>query len=69
MRVTMSGVMRNLKIINSPRQVFSVGNKSKLVIDSVTIDNRAGDKLGSDGKALGHNSSVATLLRSCLALS
>ena len=57
----MSGTFKNLKVINSPRQVFSIGNKSKLVIDSVTIDNRAGDKLGSDGKELAHNSCVALL--------
>ena len=58
-RATMSGTIKDLKIINSPRQVFSIGNKSKLVIDGVTIDNRAGDALGSDGKPLGHNSCVA----------
>jgi polygalacturonase len=51
-RATMSGTIKDLKIINSPRQVFSIGNKSKLVIDGVTIDNRA-------GKPLGHNSCVA----------
>jgi polygalacturonase len=58
----MSGTFKNLKIINTPKHVFSIGNKSKLVIDAVTVDNRAGDKLGSDGKSLGHNSCVALLL-------
>lgn len=58
----MSGTFKNLKIINTPKQVFSIGNKSKLIIDGVTIDNRAGDALGSDGKELGHNTCAVTVI-------
>jgi polygalacturonase len=51
-----SGTFSNLKVINSPRQVFSIGsNSAQLTIDSVSIDNSAGDKLSSNGKPLAHN--------------
>lgn len=50
-----SGTFSNLKVLNAPRQVFSIGsNSAQLIIDSVTIDNSAGDEL-SGGKTLGHN--------------
>ncbi|GHJ90323.1 hypothetical protein NliqN6_6725 [Naganishia liquefaciens] len=50
-----SGTFSNLKVINSPRQVFSIGSNSALLtVDSVQIDNSAGDKL-SGGKPLAHN--------------
>ncbi|KAJ9124705.1 hypothetical protein QFC24_003072 [Naganishia onofrii] len=51
-----SGTFSNLKVINSPRQVFSIGsNSAQLTVDSVSIDNSAGDKLASNGKPLAHN--------------
>lgn len=52
----MGGTLSNLNILSAPVQCFSIGNKEKLVIDAVKIDNTAGDALGSNGKALGHNS-------------
>jgi galacturan 1,4-alpha-galacturonidase len=42
-------------VLNAPRQVFSIGsNSAQLTVDSVSIDNSAGDEL-SGGKTLGHN--------------
>ncbi|WVQ97213.1 hypothetical protein IAU59_004323 [Kwoniella sp. CBS 9459] len=56
MKVKMSGQFSNLIVKNAPVQTFSIGNKEPLLLTGVTVDNRDGDKLGSDGKALGHNS-------------
>ncbi|KAJ9116433.1 hypothetical protein QFC22_004875 [Naganishia vaughanmartiniae] len=51
-----SGTFSDLKVINSPRQVFSIGsNAALLTVDNVNIDNSAGDKLSSNGKPLAHN--------------
>jgi hypothetical protein len=50
-----SGTFSSLKVLNAPRQVFSIGsNSAQLIVDSVSIDNSAGDEL-SGGKKLGHN--------------
>ncbi|KAJ6511835.1 glycoside hydrolase [Mycena vulgaris] len=54
LKVKMSGTFKNLKVLNSPRHVFSVGNKAALTITGCTIDDSAGNEL-SGGKALGHN--------------
>ncbi|WWC68427.1 uncharacterized protein I206_102354 [Kwoniella pini CBS 10737] len=56
MKLKMSGVFSDLIVLNAPVQAFSVGNKEALKITGVTVDDRAGDELGSDGKTLGHNS-------------
>lgn len=50
-----SGTFSNLNVLNSPVQTFSIGNKEKLVMDSVSVDTSAGDELNSDGDKLGHN--------------
>ncbi|OCF33224.1 hypothetical protein I316_04965 [Kwoniella heveanensis BCC8398] len=52
----MSGTFSNLIVKNAPVQTFSIGNKEPLLLTGVTVDNRDGDELGSDGEALGHNS-------------
>ncbi|KAL1306205.1 hypothetical protein AAFC00_004303 [Neodothiora populina] len=44
----------SIKVINSPVQVFSIDGSDHLTLDSITIDNSAGDAL-SGGKALAHN--------------
>ncbi|WWC88101.1 uncharacterized protein L201_003005 [Kwoniella dendrophila CBS 6074] len=56
MKVKMSGSFSNLKVLNAPVHTFSIGNKKALKVSGVTVDNSAGDELGSDGKSLGHNS-------------
>nr|XP_018264935.1 uncharacterized protein I303_03117 [Kwoniella dejecticola CBS 10117]OBR87093.1 hypothetical protein I303_03117 [Kwoniella dejecticola CBS 10117] len=56
MKIKMSGVFSDLTVLNAPVQAFSVGNTEPLKITGVTVDDRAGDELGSDGKTLGHNS-------------
>lgn len=44
-----------LTIKNAPTQSFSLSNNQNLVLENITIDNRDGDKLGSNGKPVGHN--------------
>lgn len=46
----MSGTFEDVTVLNSPAQAISVGNDAALLINSVTVDNSAGDT-GS----LGHN--------------
>ncbi|USW58584.1 Putative glycoside hydrolase, family 28, pectin lyase/virulence factor [Septoria linicola] len=50
-----SSTNSNIKIKNSPVQVFSINTATDLTLDTITIDNSAGDVLDSDGDALGHN--------------
>ncbi|KAI5360039.1 putative glycoside hydrolase, family 28, pectin lyase/virulence factor [Septoria linicola] len=50
-----SSTISNIKIKNSPVQVFSINTATDLTLDTITIDNSAGDVLDSDGDALGHN--------------
>lgn len=50
-----SSTISNIKIKNSPVQVFSINTATDLTLDTITIDNSAGDALDSDGDALGHN--------------
>lgn len=58
----MSGAFEDVTVLNSPVQAISVGNVGALVIDSVTIDNSAGDvdNLGhnTDGFDVGSNDLV-----------
>ncbi|KZS96890.1 endo-polygalacturonase PG1 [Sistotremastrum niveocremeum HHB9708] len=57
MKIKMSGVFQNTKIVNSPAQCFSVSNPAPLTISSVYIDNSQGDQpnANSGGLAAGHN--------------
>ncbi|CUA74723.1 polygalacturonase [Rhizoctonia solani] len=57
MKIAISGTYTNVKVLNSPAQVYSVSNPAKLIMSNLTIDNSAGDKPNSKsgGKAAGHN--------------
>ncbi|KIO31155.1 carbohydrate-binding module family 1 protein [Tulasnella calospora MUT 4182] len=57
MKIKNSGVFTNLKILNSPVHVFSVGGSGPLTISSITIDDSAGDAANSasGGDPAGHN--------------
>jgi len=48
-RKLFSSTIKGLNILNTPVHCFSINGSQDLLIDSVTIDNRAGDTLG------GHN--------------
>ncbi|KAH7311786.1 polygalacturonase [Rhizoctonia solani] len=52
-----SGLFDNVKVNNSPAQVFSLGNKAALTVSNVHIDNSAGNFPNniSDGKPAAHN--------------
>ncbi|KAJ7301719.1 polygalacturonase [Mycena albidolilacea] len=56
-RVKTSGLFTNLKILNSPAQVFSVDNAAPLTISAITIDDSLGDSANaaSAGKPAGAN--------------
>lgn len=60
-RVKISGTFEDVTILNSPAQAISLGNSAALVIDSVTVDNSAGD-----AGALGHNTDVSVALSSSI---
>ncbi|KAJ7778363.1 polygalacturonase [Mycena metata] len=47
MKVKTSGTFTNLKILNSPAQVFSVDNAAPLTISAITIDDSLGDQPNS----------------------
>ncbi|EME46541.1 glycoside hydrolase family 28 protein [Dothistroma septosporum NZE10] len=47
--------IEGLNIKNYPVQCFSINGAKNLSVKDVTLDNSAGDKLNSDGDALGHN--------------
>ncbi|KAF9568225.1 endo-polygalacturonase [Agrocybe pediades] len=57
MKVKMSGTFENVKVVNSPGRVFSVGNSAPLLLTGLTIDNSQGDQPNSKsgGQAAGHN--------------
>ncbi|KAG9051248.1 hypothetical protein FS837_010535 [Tulasnella sp. UAMH 9824] len=57
MKVKNTGTFTNLKILNSPVHVFSVGGSGPLTISSITIDDSAGDKpnSASGSNPAGHN--------------
>ncbi|KAL7413032.1 glycoside hydrolase [Mrakia frigida] len=66
--VTMSGTFKDLHVANSPRHVFSIGNKAALTISNVNIDNTAGNTL-SGGKTLGHNTDCFDVSASSVTIS
>ncbi|KAI0703008.1 endo-polygalacturonase PG1 [Cytidiella melzeri] len=55
--IKMSGLFTNVKVLNSPVRVYSIGNTAALTMSQLTIDNSAGDAPNSksDGAAAGHN--------------
>ncbi|KAB5590037.1 putative effector protein/Endo-polygalacturonase [Ceratobasidium theobromae] len=57
MKITMSGNYTNVKVLNSPAHMYSVGNRAPLVMSKLVIDDSAGDAPNSksDGKPAGHN--------------
>ncbi|CAE6445890.1 unnamed protein product [Rhizoctonia solani] len=57
MKIKMSGIYTNVKVLNSPAHTYSISNPAKLVMSKLTIDNSAGDQPNSQsgGKAAGHN--------------
>ncbi|KAL5485138.1 hypothetical protein ACEPAI_7780 [Sanghuangporus weigelae] len=57
MKIKISGLFENVRVVNSPAQTFSVSNPGPLVISGMTIDNSQGDlpNSESDGKPAGHN--------------
>ncbi|KDN33924.1 hypothetical protein RSAG8_12984, partial [Rhizoctonia solani AG-8 WAC10335] len=52
-----SGTVQNFTVLNSPAQVFSMGNDASLVVSNINIDNSAGDTANSlsGGKPAAHN--------------
>ncbi|KAK7046056.1 hypothetical protein VNI00_007051 [Paramarasmius palmivorus] len=57
MKIEISGVYQDVVILNSPARAYSVDSSDPLLMNSLTVDNSAGDKpnSSSDGKAAGHN--------------
>ncbi|TDL24141.1 endo-polygalacturonase PG1 [Rickenella mellea] len=57
MKIKISGQFKNVKVVNSPAQTFSVSNPAALTISGITIDNSLGDQPNSKsgGLAAGHN--------------
>ncbi|KAG8876794.1 hypothetical protein FRB97_003917 [Tulasnella sp. 331] len=57
MKVKNSGVFKDLVVLNSPVQAFSIGNDDPLTIDSITVNDSAGDATNSASAGLpaGHN--------------
>jgi polygalacturonase len=57
MKVKISGTFENVKVVNSPGRVFSIGNSAPLLLTGLTIDNSQGDAPNSmsNGLAAGHN--------------
>ncbi|KAJ7911350.1 endo-polygalacturonase PG1 [Mycena leptocephala] len=57
MKVKTSGTFSNLKVLNSPAQVFSVDNAAPLTISNITIDDSLGNAANSmsAGKPAGAN--------------
>ncbi|KAG8953052.1 hypothetical protein FRC04_002999 [Tulasnella sp. 424] len=57
MKVKNTGTFTNLKILNSPVHVFSIGGDGPLTISSITIDDSAGDEpnAASGSDPAGHN--------------
>lgn len=48
-------VLDSINILNSPKHIFSLNYVNNLVVKDIFINNTAGEELGSDGEALGHN--------------
>ncbi|EJD03051.1 endo-polygalacturonase PG1 [Fomitiporia mediterranea MF3/22] len=57
MKIKISGTFKDVRVVNSPAQTFSVSNPGPLVIDGMNIDNSQGDlpNSKSDGDPAGHN--------------
>ncbi|GJJ14617.1 hypothetical protein Clacol_008883 [Clathrus columnatus] len=57
MKIKISGIFENTKVVNSPAQTFSVSNPGPLTITGITIDNSQGDfpNNQSNGLPAGHN--------------
>ncbi|CEL57095.1 Endopolygalacturonase I OS=Aspergillus aculeatus GN=pgaI PE=1 SV=1 [Rhizoctonia solani AG-1 IB] len=56
-KLGISGSFEHVKVLNSPAQVFSMGNKAALVVSNINIDNSAGNAANSisGGKPAAHN--------------
>ncbi|CAE6386974.1 unnamed protein product [Rhizoctonia solani] len=56
-KLGISGTFQRVKVLNSPAQVFSMGNKASIVVSNVNIDNSAGNAPNSisGGKPAAHN--------------
>ncbi|CAE6384143.1 unnamed protein product [Rhizoctonia solani] len=56
-KLNSSGTVKNVKVLNSPAQVFSMGNNAALVVSNINIDNSAGNAANSlsGGKPAAHN--------------
>ncbi|CAE6451101.1 unnamed protein product [Rhizoctonia solani] len=52
-----NGTVENVKVLNSPAQVFSMGNDASLLVSNINIDNSAGNAANSlsGGKPAAHN--------------
>ncbi|OCH88736.1 endo-polygalacturonase PG1 [Obba rivulosa] len=57
MKIKISGVFTNVRVLNSPERVYSVSNPGPLVMSNLTVDNSAGNEPNSksDGQPAGHN--------------
>ncbi|KZV76832.1 glycoside hydrolase family 28 protein [Peniophora sp. CONT] len=56
MKVKISGTFSNVKVLNSPAQVYSIDNSAQLTMSGLTIDNTAGDVIDSStGKTVAKN--------------
>ncbi|KAH7338572.1 endo-polygalacturonase PG1 [Rhizoctonia solani] len=55
--INCSGTVQNVKVLNSPAQVFSMGNDASLLVSNINIDNSAGNAANklSGGKPAAHN--------------
>ncbi|CAE6393788.1 unnamed protein product [Rhizoctonia solani] len=56
-KLSCSGTVENVKVLNSPAQVFSLGNDATLLVSNINIDNSAGNSPNSlsGGKPAAHN--------------
>ncbi|KAJ3095211.1 hypothetical protein HK100_005887 [Physocladia obscura] len=54
LKTTATSVIKNIKIVNAPVQCFSI-SASDTTLDSITIDDSAGDALTSTGITYAHN--------------
>ncbi|CAE6495114.1 unnamed protein product [Rhizoctonia solani] len=56
-KLSCSGTVENIKVLNSPAQVFSMGNDASLIVSNINIDNSAGNAANSlsGGKPAAHN--------------
>ncbi|KAH7334254.1 glycoside hydrolase family 28 protein [Rhizoctonia solani] len=56
-KLSCSGTVENIKVLNSPAQVFSMGNDATLIVSNINIDNSAGNAPNSlsGSKPAAHN--------------